>query len=522
LAENGVTSGTFGALSRPDYQRLGRLVAVVSFVALGVIAMLISCEVAALIAKHYRRYREWILMGAFFSGVPLSVFVGIALWQGILAGVKTLKELKWWHLLWAVLFMSGLILRKRSSTEAHSNPVDSAAAYRIGCVGLVGLVLLLRLFLRRTEWLKSLTSGIMGAFTWFVLTCAVSTLWSVYWEWTFYKACEYSVDIAMMAVIVYMVRNTEEMKSWFDWTWMLYGALLVSAWFWVPIDPSDALSKNFEYGEAGIGLLGFQLVGVMPDVAANGIGEYGAIFGAIALARLLPYSRKRRDLVWYTFLFLFSLVTMFFAQCRSAILAFCMAVFLIFLCSRRVLQGAIIFVSGAVVFLATGLGDLAWKYLQRGQSTAQLTSLSSRLNWWSVAWEKFTDAPLTGLGAWAAGRFGVLAKLGHKQTATMHSDWVETVVGTGIWGVIPIVVIMVWSWWILIRFIRNPEAYGLEADVCLEAIGVLGVLTVRMFFMTDLTLHPPLDFFVPLGYAEYLRRRARYTGAKAPKLLFTP
>jgi hypothetical protein len=127
---------------------------------------------------------------------------------------------------------------------------------------------------------------------------------------------------------------------------------------------------------------------------------------------------------------------------------------------------------------------------------------------------------LTGLGAWAAGRFGVLAKLGHKMTATMHSDWVEVIVGTGIWGIIPIFIVIVWTWWILLRFIRNPELHGLDADLGLEAIAVLSVLTIRMFFMTEISWHSPLSFYVPIGYAEYVRRRAKYGGATNPKLLF--
>jgi hypothetical protein len=512
--------GYGGAVPRPNYDRLGRLVAIIAFILLGLIAMFISSVVAGLVAKHYRRYREWILMGLFLGGVPGTVFVGAVLWEGVAAGWKLLKELKWWHGLWAMLFLSSLVYRKRSSGEAYSTPVDTAAAYRILVVFFVGSVLLFRMFLRRTDWLKSLISGVVGCLTWFALTCFISTLWSVYWQWTLYKACEYSVDIGAMAAIIYVVTNNDEMKSWFDWTWVLYGLLLCAVWVGAFIDPSAGFSTSLEYGTAGIGLIGYQLVGVFPDVAANGVGEYGAIIGAVALARLLPYSRHRRNTLWYVGLFIFALITMFFAQSRSSIAGWCLAVFLIYLFSRRVFQGAVIFLSGAFVFVSSGLLAVTVEYLKRGQSSAEISSLSSRLTFWAVAWEKLGDYPLTGLGAWAAGRFAVLAKLGHKQTATMHSDWIETVVGTSFWGILPIVVLMVWSWWILIRYIRNPEAHGLESDLCLEAIAVLGVLTFRMFFMTDLTLHAPCDFFVPLGYAEYLRRRARYFGAQAPKLLF--
>jgi len=522
LPQNGATIGTFGsgAYSRPNHERLGRILATLLFLALGLVAMLISSEVAGVVAKHYRRDREWILMGLFFSGVPIAIFAAVGLWEAGAAAVNLFRQFKWWHVLWGMLFFSALIFRKRSSSEAYSTPVDSAALYRIGVVALVGIVLLFRLFLRRTSWLKSLITGIPGVLTWFTLTCMLSTVWSVYWEWTLYKSCEYAVDVAMLACIVYVIQSGEEIKSWFEWTWLLYGLLLCAVWFWVPVDPGDALTSHFEYGEQGIGLIGVQLQGLFPDVSSNDIGQYGAVLAAVALVRLLPNTRKRHNLTWYLLLFGFGLATMLFAQCRSAIMGWCMAVFCIYLFSRRVFQGAVIFISGALVFVVSGLGTLTWEYLQRGQSTAQMTSLSSRLSWWSVAWEKFTDNPLTGLGAWAAGRFGVLAKLGHKMTASMHSDWVEIIVGTGIWGIIPIMVVMVWTWWVLIRFIRNPELHGLHSDLCLEAIAVLSVLTVRMFFMTELSWHAPLSFLAPIGYAEYVRRQARFGGASSPQLLF--
>ena len=50
---------------------------------------------------------------------------------------------------------------------------------------------------------------------------------------------------------------------------------------------------------------------------------------------------------------------------------------------------------------------------------------------------------------------------------------------------------------------RTPE----ERQLCLEAIAVLTIASIRTIFSTDLTWHAPLQFWLPLGYAEYLRRR---------------
>src|SRR5690348_1032020 len=41
-------------------------------------------------------------------------------------------RMRWWQLLWLLLFMSGLVYRARTTSSAGSNPLDSAALSRIG------------------------------------------------------------------------------------------------------------------------------------------------------------------------------------------------------------------------------------------------------------------------------------------------------------------------------------------------------------------------------------------------------
>ena len=155
-------------------------------------------------------------------------------------------------------------------------------------------------------------------------------------------------------------------------------------------------------------------------------------------------------------------------------------------------------------------------YLKRGQSSSQLDSLSSRLDWWEAALRQFANYPFTGLGMWAAARFGVLAKIGYTQTATIHSDWVEIIVGTGAWGVIPLVVLMAMAWWVLVRATINRNIAIEYRQLAYEGMAVLSVVTARMFFMTDLSLHPPCQFLAALGCAEFVRRKVKQARRRAP------
>lgn len=439
------------------------------------------------------------------------------------AAIEMVKNLRWYHWLWFAIFVSGLVLRKRTAAEGMNTPVDSAAAFRIVLSGGVGVVLLAQLFLRKVEWLQSAFTGIVGLLMAFDLVALVSCSWSIYWQWTFYKSVEYGVDVCLLAAVVYAVRNTKDYRMFFDWNWVLFGIMLLNVWFGCVWDPGDALLKGGRYGVQGIGGLGVWLQGVFPDVSSNQLSEYAGCIAVVALCRLLPLNRRRENTAWYVFVFLFGFVTMIFGQTRSALGGFCIALFLIYLLSNRVAQGAAIVIGSIAAVFATGFGEYILDYLKRGQSTSQLESFSSRLNWWEAALHAFMNYPLTGMGMWAAGRFGVLAKIGKTLTSTVHSDWIEIIVGTGIWGLVPIALVIIVSWYVLVRCTINKRLHMEDRQLAYEGMAALSVLTARMFFMTDLTLHPPSHFLVVLGCAEFLRRRVKkgYTLDEAPAIAVT-
>jgi O-antigen ligase len=155
-------------------------------------------------------------------------------------------------------------------------------------------------------------------------------------------------------------------------------------------------------------------------------------------------------------------------------------------------------------------------YLAREQKPGQLESLTGRMQWWEFAWQQFTKHPWTGLGAYAGGKFAVLSKLGFGDTAHLHSDYLEALVGTSIWGLIPLLIAIFGTWWFLFRFLRSSRLKPFERQLLVEAIGVLGILTVRSFFNAEFVWHAPQYFLVVLGYAELLRRRAKWGQSALP------
>jgi O-antigen ligase len=145
-------------------------------------------------------------------------------------------------------------------------------------------------------------------------------------------------------------------------------------------------------------------------------------------------------------------------------------------------------------------------FLQRDQSEAELLSMSSRLDWWAIGYKMFMLHPFTGLGAFAGSRFAVLTAVG---TPQMHSDWMEVLVGTSIWGMTPFVISLVWIWAILLTYFRRRRLAPVDRQLTIEMIGVMAIITIHSFVNVEMTWHHPTLFLIVLGYAEFLRRRLK-------------
>lgn len=479
----------------------------IGFAILGLVGGTILMTIVSFVNKHSHHYASFLLFAMFVVVPPVVFYFWASFRQAMRGTVVMLKNLYWYHWLWLLIFLSMQTWRKRDISEIRAAPVDTFAAIRLILVTIVGCILLFRLFTRRTEFLSSWLRGIPGLLMLFVLAALTSTVWSIYWQWTLYKACEYAVDVALLAAVLAAIHSPEEFKNLFDWTWAWIGVLLGMCWLGALLWPDVALSHNLETGGSATGPIAVQLSGVFPDLSANRVGEYSAIIAAVALVRLLPVKGFKRLLsTWYTWVFLAAFITMIFAQTRSATGGFLISVFLIFLFSGRFKHGVAIVLLALMLILVTGSGGVIIDYMRRGQSAQEMEGLTGRLQWWAFAWKKYQDAPFTGFGAYAAGRFLVMGAIGNN-IASMHSDWVETLVGCGFWGIFPLLASLAVGWWYLLRYVLDPARTPMERQLALEAIAVLMIATVRTVFSTDLTWHVPLQFWIPLGYAEYMRRR---------------
>jgi len=485
-----------------------KAVLVLGFVGLVVAGVVVSFVGRGLID----RYGSLAVFGLIFVGPPLFVLGVMGLRQCAEKYRVFRQQMTWWHWLWLIMVASNFVFRTRDIGSVQENPLDAWAAYRIGLVGITAFVLLIRLVLKRPHWMGSLFHGLPGVVATFALICILSTVWSFNPPWTLYKSIEYLIDISLLAAILATVSSLESYESLMDWTWIICGLLVTVAWIEAPIWPEEALEGSGGYMG---GPLQYRLSGVYPGQGYNMLGTYGAILATIAICRLLPTAAKKIDRAWYLVLLGLGVITMVFAQTRSAIGGFLVGVILALIFTKRVKLIALFAAIGGVIFAFTGAGNLMTEFLERGQTTEQLASLSGRLEWWGVAWEAFKQHPLTGYGAFTSG-MSVFPKLGVKEITPLHSDYVETLVGIGMWGPLLIIIGLIGTWWILLRSTRRFAFASKEYQLAVEAIAVLGVLTVRTTVMGVIMSQPPIQYFAILGYAEFLRRR--YSKVAAPQV----
>jgi hypothetical protein len=423
------------------------------------------------------------------------------------------KNWTWWHPLWFCIYFSTLVFRIRDVGMGRGNLVDSWALLRILPEGFVSLALITRLILRKPNWLGSLFRGIPGALAIYCLVSLASCAWSVNAPWTAYKSLEFLADVSLLAAVVASSEGFITWENLVHWTLAFYGLSLVGVWINLPIWPTESMD-------------GGRLTGVFPVEASNSVGTSGAVLAIVAFCRLLPAFGAAKNRAWYVLLFLFGVVSMVLSKTRNAEAAFLLAIIMIAIFSKRhrklAIWGAVVLapvlaVASAINTELPGDGyDLVMSAVNRDQSDEAIGSLSGRTGWWEYGLQQLSYHPLTGMGAYAAGRFAVLGKLGVGSASMMHSDWIEVVIGTSFWGLIPFAGALLATWWFLFRCIRSDEFPPEQRQLALELFALLGLLTLHSFFNDELAWHCPLLYFSILGYAEFIRVQLKHGRSYVP------
>jgi hypothetical protein len=431
---------------------------------------------------------------------PVLVIIGV---MGLRQGLRHLTELgkawTWWHWVFMLLIISTMVFRVRDNAQVTAAPIDAWALARLIPEAIVAVILFLRAKNPGTAWRQTMFQGLLGVLTVYGSVCVVSSTWSVYPTWTLYKSLEFLMDVAALAAFLVVAKSEADIRKMCNFVWMLYGLDMVWAWLNAAAWPGEALDE-----------LG-RLSAVWPEISYNSLGASSAVVSIVAFARLIartPEKQNIRERSWYFLLLAVGLYTLMASQTRNAMGGLVVGFFLVLLYERRLWVGALASAAAVPVLLFTSLGPRVVKFLERDQTAAQIEGMSARVDWWTFAWHQFQRRPLTGFGAYAAGKFAVLGKLGIV-ASQIHSDWMEILSGSSFWGVLPFAVAFFACWWIIGRSYFDRTLTPNERQWLPEIAGVFGVLSVRSFFNVEMSWHAPLLYFCIIAYAEFIRRERR-------------
>jgi len=433
----------------------------------------------------------YIILSLFTLFIPITIAFFFSVPETFKKFKNLILSLKWFHILWALYLISGLTFRLRSAKSAIENPLDKAAIFRVCLVTFVGASLLLAFAFQKNLHLDRIFGGVLKWLYFYSFICIFSTLWSYFPLWTLYRSVEYFIGVFLVGMIVSNINDEKDFKCFLDWTIFLYGVQILSVLFGVICYPNMAINR-------GIGILGIQIKGVFPKIAANGVGDISALVGIVSFVRLISYDRNRS---FYFIVFVVSIITLILSQSRSPLTGFLLGITLILFLSKKIKWIVFLTLIGVIVVFTSFL-NIFIEFFMRGQSKELFWSLSGRIPAWKVTLSVFMGNPILGYGAYAAGRFFVGLKYGYMMSS-LHSDWVETLIGTGILGFSFLLICLIAVWWTILKAsnLKNPLCNQLR----LEILGILMLLTFRSIFSVPLIWHSAIPWRLVIGFAQFLR-----------------
>ena len=311
--------------------------------------------------------------------------------------------------------------------EVLSNPLVLERAVRGSLAGLA-LVLVMPALLHglRQPSHKAPRSGLL-ALSLYVVVGGLSVIYSVAPVVSAAKVFEVGTGLAIVWVLVLSPDHEREIKSMIRFIVILEGALVTAAvigFFLLP-----GIFANFQFRP------GFFLLRTMgaPYDSSNVLGASAALVAAFALASHFEVPDRKARRQWMV-LFLIASAAIVLASARQGVLIWVASVSVVLWVHRRTL----------VLLLAPPIGialvanwNTVWAIFTR-DAPYTASTLTGRFVWWQAAMDAWAVHPWTGYGFGVGGRFVALANIGRDTFTSVHSGYLEAMIGVGIVGLIPL------------------------------------------------------------------------------------
>ncbi len=264
----------------------------------------------------------------------------------------------------------------------------------------------------------------------------------------------------------------------------LGAALTVVWWLATDIDPKRRLRDGVDFVvRLEIGLLAAAVVGffvapgifaevqsrpgflsaatmVAPYAHSNGLSATGALVAAYAVAQVLLASTTAMRLRWLAAAAVGTVAVMLASGRQGLAIWIAGIAVLLWVLRRRWLL--VLVPLGLVLALTqwTALSANVWEVVARDQNPDTLATLSGRLVYWDAALSAWQEHPWTGYGFGVGGQFA-LEGIGEDAVSSLHSGYLEALVGLGLLGIAPLAFAVArtaaWCW----RRLRVDTPYAI-------------------------------------------------------------
>lgn len=354
-----------------------------------------------------------------------SVLLGVTYWRN----KRHNQKLEWLRrdtvALVLALLATHSITTQSEADEILADPVVLERAVRGGLAGLavmIALPSLIRLFTNNERGYRGLTA--LGIY---LLVALASVLYSAAPLVTFAKVFELSAGLVAVALIVLGPNAHTRVRQTIGLVITLNASLLITAMlgFFLLPDTFAALQSRPGFFT--------ELTLTSPFAHPNGLSATGALLAAFALAKALE-NPTEKAMRWWS-LFVVGTAGTILASGRQGVAIWVAAVAILVFIHRRTIFFAFL-APGTAALLAIFGPDIV-EILSRDRPQ-NFTTLTGRLPWWQAAIDVWSQHPWTGYGFGAGGRFVALASIGRSATSSVHSGYLEGLVGVGLIGVIPL------------------------------------------------------------------------------------
>lgn len=311
-----------------------------------------------------------------------------------------------------------------------------------GAVAVTGLVLVAPLLVRRLSGYAPGYRALTGLLA-YLAVALVSTIYSAAPLVTAAKVVELTAGVAPVLAVALGPDAARRLRSTVLLVLALAGSLVLTAVVGFVVLPSV-----FSSFQSRPGFLIRETL-ISPFAHSNTVSAHGATIAVFALASYLSRSLPRRLCLVAG---IGGLAGMVLSSGRQGVAMVLAGSAIVLWAQRRALF---------LTILGPGLAALAFVYrdtlydaLSRNRPD-NFTSFTGRLFWWEAAVEAWAAHPWTGWGYAAGGRFVALASVGRARVSSVHSGYIEALVGVGILGLLGLAYalgsVVHWSW----RFLRR-------------------------------------------------------------------